>query len=97
MVKRYAVIKNGLVTNVMLLEETLSPTFPVDGELVEVQGTQSAYIGGDYNGTRLMSKRFGNAPTLDPLRVDILSEKIDDDTATLPEIREYLKLSRGGG
>jgi hypothetical protein len=82
-VKRFAKMVNGQVENIILLD-TDNDEFDRTG-YVELEDSDTI--------TDKRSTAIGVAPPeIGPLRVAILSAKIDDDTATLPEIREYLKL-----
>ena len=97
-VKRYAVIKDEIVENVIKLDDSLAASWfdsDPDRELEELSMAKSAPSKGDTRDkTKSDSERFTRTPRVKSRLIE-LQEKIERDEDTPEEFREYVKLRDG--
>jgi hypothetical protein len=97
-VKRYAVIKDEVVENIIMLDDSLAASWfdsEPNKELEELSMSKSAPSKGDTRDkTKSGSERFTHTPRVKS-RLTELQEKIERDEDTPEEFREYVKLRDG--
>ena len=102
MIANYAVVKDGIVTNIIVLDSVLVDEWVENDseidELVLDNGDKGApiYIRGTYDGTKTRGEQFSPPAPIAPTRQQELNDKLLDGSATVIQVIELLRIERGG-